>query len=345
MPVGNGAPPQLLCINHTCPASTFGATEMVPCDGRIELAFDRLLLPITISRQTFPVRDLSGNAPTPNVAYDPVARVVTLSTPKSDGGNCWLTPGQTYRVAVLPPMNAGDLNGLRAIDGTFYAPPPDQPNGYEFMVAPAAGTPAPPSVDFCKDILPVFQSSCSGSICHGLQPPLPGPYTTAAGLVLTSNVGVAQTAIGRVSQGSNTGPRAGTGQPPSLLFNEDVPIIDPGTSPAGGGDPGHSWLMYKLLLSTPPAPEAGAPPQCAGTDVSGAHLLPIAQLQSMWVDEHATLSDLVLGREMPFPPDPTQPLGASPVALTLDQLERVSRWIAQPYQGSPVPATCSSCGP
>jgi hypothetical protein len=350
VPIGNGAPVNLVCINHTCPPDSFGATETVPCDGRIELAFDRLLLPLSITRQTFPLRDLQGNFATPNVAYDPVARVVTISTPVDDAGTCWLSQTQTYRLSIASPGDAGDVNGLRAIDGTPYAVPAQAAMGYEFRVGPpgppvdGGASVAPARVDFCKDILPIFQQRCSLSTCHGAVPPPPGPYVAAAGLVLTSNDGVAHTAIGRVSQGSNTGPHAGMAEPPLLQFNVDVPIVDPGSSPAGGGNPGHSWILYKLLLAQPPAPDAGVGETCPGTDVSGEHLLPLTQLQGQWADEHAALSDLVIGREMPFPADPTQPLSASNTALTLDELERVSRWIAQPYQVSQVPATCGTCG-
>jgi hypothetical protein len=345
-PVGNGAPVNLVCINDKCPADTFGATETLPCNWRLELAFDRLLLPLSVTRQTFPLRDLQGNFVTPNVAYDPVARVVTISTPVDDAGSCWLAAGQTYRISIASPSDAGDVNGLRAIDGTPYVPPPAAATGYEFQVGQAmnAAPPPPPPIDFCKDVLPIFQARCAGSTCHG-PPTAPGPYTTAAGLALTTNDGVAHTAIGRVAQGSNTGPRAGQAEPPLLQFNVDVPIVDPGSSAAGGGNPGHSWMMYKLLLAQPPAPDAGAAETCPGTDVTGAHYLPLTQLQSTWADEHAALSDLVIGREMPFPTNPTAPLDdPTRVALTLDELERVSRWISQPYQVSQVPSSCNGCG-
>jgi hypothetical protein len=53
--------------------------------------------------------------------------------------------------------------------------------------------------------------------------------------------------------------------------------------------------------------------------------------------ERLTLAQYILGREMPFPvnvahPDPT-------ANLTLDELERVSLWIAQGAHSVP---TCSS---
>jgi hypothetical protein len=58
----------------------------------------------------------------------------------------------------------------------------------------------------------------------------------------------------------------------------------------------------------------------------------------------AALADNIPGREMPFPNDPgdaSSPANAG-AALTIDELERVSRWIAQPPPaGGLVPPTCA----
>jgi hypothetical protein len=66
---------------------------------------------------------------------------------------------------------------------------------------------------------------------------------------------------------------------------------------------------------------------------------------STWVARNAIpsgLSDYVLGREMPYPADPSAPLSQATASLTIDQLELISRWIAQPTNGAPlVPLTCS----
>jgi hypothetical protein len=53
--------------------------------------------------------------------------------------------------------------------------------------------------------------------------------------------------------------------------------------------------------------------------------------------ERAALSDLVPGREMPFPARPETPARATTEPMTVDELERVSLWIAQ---GARVPAMC-----
>ncbi len=356
-------------------SANVGQNLTLPANGRIELGFDRLLLPASISRQTF-VLENAGNTKgyTPTIAYDPVARIVTI-TPLTDPTQA-LVSGQSYDVVILAPQNAADVNGLRAIDGATLEPP--SPRVIAFSVTDA--TPTPPStvsIDFCRDIYPITSASCALSQCHE------GPATTsAAGLVLDPPSGISATAVGRVAQGSNTGPQSMT-SPPSLLFAEDMPIID------ATGNPGNSWTMYKVLLAVPsPEPvaqdagvgaedaggqqEAGAPdattdasgqdatadagtPDASATpaadagaadaspdadedaapatpakvpqvSVSGAHSIP---WQGISDAERASLSNYILGREMPYPP-------AFP-PLMLDDMERLSLWITQ---GAGAPATC-----
>jgi hypothetical protein len=209
------------------------SSGQLPANGRIQLAFDRLLLPSSITRQTF---ILEMNTLTPTVAYDPVTRVVTI-TPTSP-----LTPGQTYSLGVASPQSATDPYGLRAIDGATLDP--KSPSLFEFQVTAAAPAPSPaPTIDFCNDVFTPTLATCGGAGCHGSALP-------AAGLLLTTTTGVEQTAVDRVARGSNTGPRAAS-EPPGLLFGEDMPIIDPGTG--GLGDPGNSWLLYKMLMALPDA--------------------------------------------------------------------------------------------
>jgi hypothetical protein len=320
----------------------------LPADGRVELAFDRYLLPASISRQTFqliPAGALLGAVPggpnvplAPNVAYDPVARIVTIS-PLAP-----LAANQSYRIQIKIPSGPTDPDGLRSIDGATISPPDAT---IEFpVVAATGGTPPAPTVDFCKDILPVFTSRCAFRPCHA--PPVP-----PAGLRLDSPLSIASTAVGRVAQGANTGPRA-SDQPPGLVFGEDMPIIDPGSG-EGGGNPGNSWLLYKLLLAVPSHSPSAPAATCDGgaaepTDISTLHLQARSSVPALNDpandSERATLSDHVLGREMPFPTNPGAPLG--PAGLTIDELERVSRWIGQPAGslggGDHAPLIPSSCG-
>lgn len=283
--------------------------QPLPATGAIELAFDRLLLPASVTRQSFPLEDLRGvplNPPLPTVAYDPVARVVTV-TPGSP-----LDPTQPYKIAIVSPKSPTDLMGLRAIDNAPFDPS-FQP--IEFMVGPAAVPPTPPTVDFCKDVLPNLQGRCAVGACHG--PPMP-----AAGLLLTSDRGIAATAVGRVALGANSGPLSAPGQPQRQLFGVDMAIVNP-------GDPGESWLLYKLLLAKPSAcsPTDAGPALC-----NGGHSL---QTQAMSDAERAALSDLVQGREMPFPVLNLPPGTAQ--GLQIDQLEAISLWIA-----GGAPASCTS---
>jgi hypothetical protein len=140
-----------------------------------------------------------------------------------------------------------------------------------------------------------------------------------------------------VAEGANTGPRA-TSAPPGLLFGEDMPVIDPGSGPPLAGDPSNSWMLYKMLLAPPPACSStpGAAPCDAGapTPPATTHVVPWQPLSDA---ERATLSNYVAGREMPYPVDPSAPLGSDPAPLTLQELENVSFWIAR---GAVLPPSC-----
>jgi len=252
-----------------------------------------------------------------------------------------LQTGLTYAIQIAS-ATPNPAIGLRAIDGATIFP---GDSTIEFPVV-AAGAPqaAPPTVDFCQEILPLLRTSCAGPSCHGATPP--GP---AAGLRLDSPTSIQQTAVARAAQGANTGASA-YGWPAGLHFGINMPLIDPGTG-TSGGNPGNSWLLYKLLLAIPTPPSTA--PSAAGcdggpatpTDVSAMHVVawqpPEADRAKTWLDRHASLSDYVQGREMPFPLDPAALIDQATAPLTVDQLERISRWIAQPTTDAPlVPATC-----
>jgi hypothetical protein len=316
-------------------AQNVSTTQPLAPDGHIELAFDRLLLPSSPLRQTFILADVRGNLLTPTVAYDPVARVVTI-TPMAP-----LDPGQRYQLAIASPKDASDPSGLHAIDGALLDP--SSASVIEFVVSAIdggtnAGVVAPPTIDFCNDVLPGFRTKCSSTRCHG------GSQLPAAGLLLDGPENVAGTALGRVAQGANTGPRS-TSAPAGRIFGINMPIVDTGTAQPAAGNPANSWLMYKLLLAVPPACSStpGAAP-CDGGIAGDAGTLPanVSQMHAVaWTpmtdSERAALSDLVPGREMPFPARPETPAAATTEPMTVDELERVSLWIAQ---GARVPATC-----
>ena len=300
-------------------ANNVGPAQPLPASGAgIELTFDRLLMPACITRQTFVLTSESGAGLTPSVTYDPVSRIVTV-TPSAP-----LTVGQTYVLTVLP-LQAGvtyaqpvdTVIGVMAIDGatldlTRSAADGGQANVIAFQATqPVTAVDAGALID-CpgSDVANIF-GSCGGANCHN---PPPGSMP-AQGLVLTDPAGVTATALGQVAVGANTGARPAA-EGPNVIFGLDMPVIDPG--PGGGqvpmpgattqaGDPGDSWLMYKLLMAVPAPGDAGS-------------IVPLS------ATERATLASLVPGREMPYPGVPSTSL--SPLGLTIEQLETISQWIA-----------------
>jgi hypothetical protein len=316
------------------------AGQALPASGRLELLFNRLLLPATISPSTFLLKDASGNAvsPSPAVAFDPVARVVTV-TPAQP-----LDPAQQYSLTIAVPASSTDVKGLRAIDGT---PAPSGLGISSFSVQSGGSPPTAIGVDFCKDVRPIFKYNCTAGLCHGGMLP-------AEGLELDSNAGVVATAIGMVAHGANTGQRAAPAAP-ELLFDEDMPVVDAQRGQSQGR-PDHSRLIYKVLMglptTTPCTPGENLTPGqngCLGltdagppVDITGLYsaVLPSGP-QGLQDDpgDRDILANLIPGREMPFPMNPAAPPLKldPPYSLALDQMERLSLWIAE---GALVPDTC-----
>ena len=315
-------------------AASVGPNAKLNANGAVQLQFDRMLLPITVTRQTILLVDADNNALAPVVTYDPVARVVTLSRQAGGadaGAPQWLKPDLPYKVLVRPP-SGDDLNGVRAVDGA----PVNTIEPIGFLTEPNAPQPfAEPQANFCNDVLPIFQRSCTAPICHGAPAPTSdksrfgdqGISKPAAGLILESSEGVRNTAF-RVANGSNTGPRA-KGSEPRRVFGVDLPVIDPGS-------PGNSWLMYKLLLAKPGDPAKVSEARrlkCDGTP--GTPPMPPLSLAAPLAaatpsdGERAILSDFVLGREMPYPDMGLDGPHDSNPGLTYGELERIRLWIAQ----------------
>lgn len=126
-----------------------------------------------------------------------------------------------------------------AIDGATLAL--GQLRRFEFFAGPPTGAPfAEPKVDFCADVLPIFQAKCASPTCHG------DGGQAAAGLVLTTPAGVAKTAIGVVARGADTTGRSGAPESEGEVFGVGMPLVAP-------GNPASSWLLYKVDLAPPPA--------------------------------------------------------------------------------------------
>lgn len=272
-----------------------GPDRPLPIDESIQVSFDRFLNPLTVSRQSIALRDEFNQAPVnPTVTYDPVRRVATLSNPSPDG-KPWLTASLPYKIIVSRTVTADDLS-LRTLEG----------GGVEktviigFFATAARGRPAAPATSFCRDVLPVLQGACGS--CHG-----DDPKKAWAGLRLASPDGVKDTAIGKVAIETAVSGRA-VPSPPGPKFGQNVPIVDP-------GNPGNSYLLYKLLLGS----AANATPRtaCGGAPI----VVPkwdVATLPRDWEDERSRLADVIPGRGMPL---------AGGVAE--EELDRIRQWIAE----------------
>ncbi len=309
-------------------SSNVDATHPLPVDGTIVLQFDRYLNPATITRQSFIVTDASGQ-PLQGalVTYDPIALTVSLANPNTPGSGTsaatpWLTQGQSYKLFVPVSGSSTDLSGLRAIDN---APldPATGPIELAFNVVAKGAPSSTKTMRFCGDILPIFANKCSGQLgCHGPD----DNADPAAGMYLTSAEGVAATAIGRISQASNTSGIAGQAVPPNRVFGLNFPIIDPGHAAT-------SWLMYKIAMA--PAPDnslvTDAPLKCPDAAGKSAPPQSVGIKTSAYppsADEQAVLSDAILGRPMPYPSYGPKPTYATN-ALDFEERERVRLWIDQ----------------
>jgi hypothetical protein len=302
----------------------------------IQLAFDRYLLPSTIRRQSYAVVD-NFNKPIDilelRTVYDPVARTVTIGGPAGPG-TAWLTPDQSYKLVLLTPQDPNSENGgFRAIDRAILAD--GQRREFVFRAGPPAGAPTneAPS-DFCADVAPIFFAKCDGQMCHGT-------YTTAAeGLVLTTAAGIEATAFDKVAHGANTGPQSASTSSVPLAFGVNMKLIE-------RGDPGSSWLMYKLELAanstlTVPRPKIDCFPPSGAPRIPPA-AAPFTALapatRTMPGDlERSILNELILGREMPYPAPPAAYTDPDPakvypvIPLTFEERERIRIWIANGAQ-------------
>jgi hypothetical protein len=300
----------------------------LPADGTIQIAFDRLLAPNSVTRQSFEVSDASGLYLEPVVTYDPVARIVSLQSPNPPGTS-WLTVGATYyvQIGVAKASDTTGLTGPKAIDGATLT----QAVTEVFQaVAPAAGGTASPdrAIDFCDDVLPIFIAHCSGAPCHSGPS---GGSEPREGLILDAPTGLLNTAVNRVSQESNTGGLAGLPSAPEQ-FGVDMPII-------AAGSPGDSWLMYKILLAPSPATTAVNPVSCgdAGlpapvSQASAAN--PAAPSVPLSASEQAILGEMILGEPMPYPPS---------VPGATDEMERIRAWISQLNVSADTAAQIQEC--
>lgn len=299
----------------------------LPANGRIQLRFDRYLLPSTVSRQSFALTEASGASIGTNyvVSYDPVTLTVTLS---ADSGRPWVVAGQPYKLRLPVADEDPQGFGVRAIDGSPLAG--GTLRDISFVVSKDSAPEAEvtdPRIDFCRDVQPVLTAKCSGKLCHGSS-----AESAAAGLMLATFGDVQATATGRVAHGSATGARRRLANDPGSVFGIDMPLVDKGNA-------ANSWLLYKVLLAAPPSSPINGDLTCPGSGKTAQDPpVPIAQPPfSPDAIEQAILNDYVLGREMPYPG--TGPADYRTQPLTFAERVRLRLWIDQGAVGE----SCGAC--
>ena len=249
-----------------------------------------------------------------------------LSNPNP--GQTWLTIGTPYELVFPVATDEAGSFGLRAIDNATIDP--NQPNIGFSITAPTGNPPSDPKIDFCADVFPLFAANrpgtaarglCSNGTCHGVQSGTPN-LGAAQGLVLETEDGIRHTALGVEALETTTASSSGSTSP-EPAFPSGMPIIDP-------GNPGDSYLLYKLLLpsagptaSTPYAYSlACATPQTPPFD-------PLAVLASP--DEAQRLAAHVVGARMPWGDLDSAGLNFvyPGTSLAVTDLEKIRLWISQ----------------
>ncbi len=309
---------QSLAADGTPVRAPIIANSLVLTGSAFEVQLDRFVLPSTATRQsiclasaTTPVTSLQEceGGISLKAAYDPTRLTITYY--QAEGAR--LAPDTEYLLTMVPASEDG-LFGLRAFDGA----PLLTPIAYAFRTSPAA-EPQEPNDEgplggdlFCCGVstsLPPCPiegfgaaasfGSCAYGTCHavdantGLGPAMglnlsPPPAT---GQIFADPI--FSTAIDHVAHETQTGQRASQGSLSSVdsRFGRAMPIIRP-------GEPGNSYLLYKLAADPRNYPLGGGPS----------------------AEEVARLrASLVVGMPMP----PTQ--GS---ALDGRSLEILSAWIA-----------------
>ena len=234
----------------------------VPINAIIKLRFDRFLRPSTATRQSIRVysgdRDTSlcqttGGAETGcffQPSYDMIERVVLYRL----GENVTFVPGLLYNVEVVGPGEGG-TDGLRAFDGAPLSEQGSVPLGFQFRTSSSVtDSEPPPARATCADVMPIFKVQCAKAGCHAkdtTDDPCPAGQAKPIfenscvgvprmGMELSSEEALLRTVRGQVAHETEVGGTAGTALENPSRMGVSMPRIDP-------GQPGNSYLMYKLL--------------------------------------------------------------------------------------------------
>ena len=301
-------------------------------DEAIEVSFDRLLLPSTVVRQSFVIRDaFDVPVDSPIVTYDPVLRVVRIDNPRLDQGDPavrpWMLDNQPYTLTLGVPKPGEDTGGFRALDRATLETNSKRQWGFIARVRPVP--PRPPTASnerFCGQVMPVFRAKCA--TCHGAS-------RADMGLDLSSPISIQKTAIGRLARTTARG--SSSTLPTSIApgFGRDMAIIDPRS-------PGTSVLLYKVLMAAP-AGEGATTPACGGTNFVPP--LPVVPyFGGLDSNERDTLGAFITGMPMPFSLQGEGEGeggggGASSAGLSLTEQRVIAAWIAD---GAVTPP-CAAC--
>jgi hypothetical protein len=202
----------------------------VPIGSPIEVRLDRYVLPNSVSRSSISVfTGAIDNSLFVASTYDVLERVVTFRPQYGSQ----LTPGVVYQVVLTLPEEDPNGFGLRAFDGA----PLEKgrvPLKWSFRTSrvPRAATPAAPAVT-CDDAVGLL---ARGGCAHCHNEKADSPY----GLALDTARGLAETAIGRPAHEASTWAIPGSTLDEPPRFGTGMSLIDP-------GNPGTSYLFYKLL--------------------------------------------------------------------------------------------------
>jgi hypothetical protein len=223
----------------------------VPLERALRVRFDRFLRPTSVLRQSVLVTagalDPDSGQPLAGSYFfeprwDPYERVATFALQR---GARWVV-STLHTAVVRPPSEGSGVAGIRAFDDA----PLGQPLWFEFTTGETVTDPghdvddAWPRVSYCEPVsgpprLPAIRSvlgaSCALAACHAP----PGP---AFGMDLSSAAAIRATALRVVAHQTVSSSAAGQPFVNPERFGENMARIDP-------GNPGDSYLLYKLLVN------------------------------------------------------------------------------------------------
>lgn len=233
----------------------------VPINATLRVRFDRYLDPSTANRQG--IRVYTGDPEVSPVIpflvrYDPLERVVTYAMPEGFS----FAESTLYRVEFPVPEEPDDF-GFRAYDGAALEEG-SVPLEFGFFTGNFRVSEPPLRAPSCEQIVrEVFArplGNCQSAQCHASEENEFG--AAPHGLWLDRRVHVRATAIGRVARQTEIAPQSGVPLEDSPRFGAAMPIID-------AGNPGNSYVVYKLLLGQQnflPCSTSGAPLTCSEAD-------------------------------------------------------------------------------